>query len=360
MTGPGHGPRERAFRVECQSFSDGFSSYGIVEEGVGPIPWANAYLESLVARGLSPLTVRTYAYGMLSVCRWLSEAALPLEDLTESHVFDFIRFLRSHARQRNQSITPRTINLKTTILRSVYSHCFQKDVPSHSTQGDKVRPFVSRYHSRTGLPHRGRTPRSRTRVKVPRTLVQALAPEAAEQFIQGLRTYRDLAIAGLMLFSGLRSGEVLALRIENLDTPHGMCRVFGKGRKQRVVPIAESTQNVIRAYLRTERPETHAKELFVSLKRPRRGCAMTRSGLRSLFRHHRKRSRTPQANPHRFRHTFASDMIRAGCSLPALQRLLGHSHIDVTMQYLHFCTSDLLEEYRRAVAQLEKIRKRSS
>jgi site-specific recombinase XerD len=78
---------------------------------------------------------------------------------------------------------------------------------------------------------------------------------------------------------------------------------------------------------------------------------MTAAGLRSLFRHHRLASKVPQANPHRFRHTFGSDMVRAGISLPALMHLMGHAHIHTTMLYVELAPEDVWREYARAVAQ---------
>jgi site-specific recombinase XerD len=76
---------------------------------------------------------------------------------------------------------------------------------------------------------------------------------------------------------------------------------------------------------------------------------MTPAGLRSLFRHHRLRSQVPQANAHRFRHTFGADMVRAGISLPALQHLMGHSQIHTTMLYVRLAPEDVWREYARAV-----------
>jgi site-specific recombinase XerD len=78
---------------------------------------------------------------------------------------------------------------------------------------------------------------------------------------------------------------------------------------------------------------------------------MTPAGLRSLFRHHRQTTSVMKANPHRFRHTFASDMIRAGISLPALMQLMGHAQIQTTLVYLHMTPQDVWEQYARAVAQ---------
>lgn len=85
------------------------------------------------------------------------------------------------------------------------------------------------------------------------------------------------------------------------------------------------------------------------LKGRARGQPMSVAGLRSLFRHHRVRSRILHANPHRLRHTFGADMVRAGMSLPALQHLMGHSQIQTTMLYVQLAPQDVWCEYARAL-----------
>ncbi|HVH73196.1 MAG TPA: site-specific integrase [Candidatus Dormibacteraeota bacterium] len=102
-------------------------------------------------------------------------------------------------------------------------------------------------------------------------------------------------------------------------------------------------------YLRLERPATNSPALFVSLKGRGRGQPMTAGGLRSLFRHHRLLSQVRQANPHRLRHTCGRDMVQAGMSLPALQRLMGHSQIATTMLYVELAPQDVWREYARAI-----------
>jgi site-specific recombinase XerD len=79
---------------------------------------------------------------------------------------------------------------------------------------------------------------------------------------------------------------------------------------------------------------------------------MTLAGLRSLFRHHRQTTGVTLANPHRFRHTFASDMVRAGVSLPALMKLMGHANIQTTLVYIDVTPLDVYQQYARAVAQV--------
>jgi site-specific recombinase XerD len=85
------------------------------------------------------------------------------------------------------------------------------------------------------------------------------------------------------------------------------------------------------------------------LKGRHRGQPLTLAGLRSLFRHHRLRTTVLRANPHRFRHTFGADMVRNGISLPALQRLMGHSDIQTTMLYVDLAPQDVWREYAKAV-----------
>jgi site-specific recombinase XerD len=78
---------------------------------------------------------------------------------------------------------------------------------------------------------------------------------------------------------------------------------------------------------------------------------MTPAGLRSLVRYHRQTTGIQLANPHRFRHTFASDMVRAGMSLPALMKLMGHADIETTLRYVQVTPQDVYLQYVRAVAQ---------
>lgn len=159
-------------------------------------------------------------------------------------------------------------------------------------------------------------------------------------------------MVALMLLNGLRSREVLGLQLEDLQFDESQLWVRGKGARVRLLPLPPETIRILQCYLHSERPLTNVAEVFVSLKGGARGRAMTPAGLRGLFRHHRASSGVARANAHRFRHTFASDMIRAGVSLPALMRLMGHAHIQTTLLYIQLTPQDVFAEYARAVAQL--------
>jgi site-specific recombinase XerD len=153
-----------------------------------------------------------------------------------------------------------------------------------------------------------------------------------------------------MNIQGLRSKEVIALNCEDVQLTESRVCVHGKGNKVRLLPLAADTIRLLDHYLRLERPAGCGPGFFVSLKGRARGTRITPAGLRSLFRYHRVISGVSSAHPHRFRHTFASDMVRAGISLPALMSLMGHANISTTMIYVHISPRDVMEQYARAVA----------
>jgi integrase len=187
------------------------------------------------------------------------------------------------------------------------------------------------------------------RLKQPHRVIMPLSTDEVAKFWRSFRTFRDLALVALMLLNGLRSQETLDLQLEDLQLAEAQLRVLGKGNKPRPLPLPGETIQVIQNYLHLERPVTNSSALFVSLKGLKRGLPMTLAGLRSLFRHHRVRSQVLEANPHRFRHTFGADMVRAGISLPALQQLMGHAQIRTTMLYVQIAPQDVWREYARAV-----------
>jgi site-specific recombinase XerD len=176
-----------------------------------------------------------------------------------------------------------------------------------------------------------------------------LTAQEVSKFWGSFRTFRDLALVGLMLLDGLRSCEVLSLQLEDLLLPDRHLRILGKGNKQRLLSLPEDILQVLHNYLHLERPLKNSPALFVCLQGRHRGRPLSGAGLRSLFRHHRLRSRVPTANPHRLRHTFGSDTVRAGISLPALEQLMGHAQIHTTMLYVQLAPQDVWNEYARAV-----------
>ena len=238
--------------------------------------------------------------------------------------------------------------MRSSMLRRLYRFHFHQDMP-HA-------PYLIQrnWYRRSPLGYGRRIAVSSAdlAIKVPQRVITPLGREQVERFWKSFRTARDLGIVGLMLLNGLRSREVLTLKLEDLSFSESQIRVLGKGSRVRLLPLPPETIRLLECYLKTERPLTNAPEVFVALKGRARGCPLKPAGLRSLFRHHRSTTGVKQANPHRFRHTFGSDMIRAGVSLPALQRLMGHAYIHTTLLYVQLAPQDVFDEYLKAVDQM--------
>ena len=153
-----------------------------------------------------------------------------------------------------------------------------------------------------------------------------------------------------MVFSGLRSAEVLGLGVRDVDIGRGWVRVIGKGDKERRVPLDPDVAALIQAYLLAERPETTSSALFVVAKGAHRGQALTPAGLRTVFRYHRDKAGVPAGHPHALRHSFGTALAEAGVDLAVIQALMGHDHVDSAAAYIHLAPVHLRAAYDAARA----------
>lgn len=320
------------------------SPFRLLDAGGQEIAWANAFLDAQRLRQLSLRSLRTYAFDLLHFARWsAADPAHPLDALTYSGLQDYVRCQLDHP----SPPSPQTVNRRLIVVERLYRFHYGQEIPAGQVH------FQRSYTQRSALGYgRPRRVVTRTlRLKQQHRLVQPLTAEQVAQFWASFATFRDLAIVGLMLLDGLRTCEVLALQLADFLPEQAQLYVVGKGGRPRVLPLPPEIVPVLQKYLLIERPVTTCLSLFVCLKGPRRGQPLTAAGLRSLFRHHRLRSRIPLANPHRFRHTFGADMVRGGISLPALQRLMGHAQIQTTMLYVQLSPQDVWLEFSRAAQQ---------
>jgi integrase len=326
---------------------NGHSPIQVVEQTTGcGVVWINRYLDREYVRRLANKSLRIYTYNLLHFVRWWDSihhtGDITEADLSESTLLDYLRFQSSQQPQPSAS----TINDRIADADRAIRNEFP-DAPCQIARGFH-QAFLQR--KPMGL-DRPRVAMSRLRVRVPRLNIVPLSVDEVTRFWSSFHNARDLAIVGLMLMHGLRAAEVLALNPEDVLLSEAQLRVHGKGGKLRFMPLAPETTQLVDHYLRLERPNPCSAALFVVMKGPARGIRMTYAGLRSLFRHHRGSTGVPLANPHRFRHTFASDMVRAGMSLPALMQLMGHANIETTLRYVQVTAQDVYLEYARAVAQ---------
>ena len=324
------------------SIRNSASPYRLLDELGQEVAWANRFLDAQRVRQLSLRSLRAYAYDLLHFARWWNHPSAPsVAAIDQDTLLDYVRYQLD----RQPPPTPQTVNHRLTVLHCLFRFHQGSDIPAGSSHFLRTCPR----RSPLGYGRPSSAAVSTLRLKAPQRLIVPLSAEQVAQFWRSFHTFRDLAVVGLMLLDGLRSCEILSLRLEDLGLAEAHLRVQGKGNKQRLLPLPQELCQVLDEYLRLERPPTNSPALFICLKGRHRGDALTAAGLRSLFRYHRTGSHTPLANPHRFRHTFGADMVRAGISLPALQHLMGHSQIRTTMAYVQLAPNDVWREYARVI-----------
>jgi integrase/recombinase XerD len=161
------------------------------------------------------------------------------------------------------------------------------------------------------------------------------------------RGLRDAAMIETMYATGLRVSELVSLRLDEVDLRVGVVRTFGKGRKQRLVPMGQAALALIELYLGDARPiflgERSSAALFVT----HRGGPMTRQGFWKLLGGYARAAGVRATlSPHKLRHSFATHLLERGADLRAVQAMLGHADIATTQIYTHVSRARLVELYR--------------
>ena len=337
----------------------------LVGPGAERVPLINDYLGYLADRGYSPATVRAYAFDLLAFARWLAREELGLDAVTTEALLRYLAACRTAAVPgrpggnvfsirdgRNAGYAPATINRRLAAISGLFSFRQLRDPAAVSPVPRGREARLAARGERAGLlGHLARPKaRSRLRVRQPRRLPRGLSRAETAALLGSFRCWRDRAIAGLMLFSGLRSAEVLGLAVPDVDIGAGWVRVVGKGDKERRVPLDPEVAGTIQTYLLAERPESEASALFLVGKGPRRGRPLTAAGLRSLFRYNGARAGVPGAHPHALRHSFGTALAEAGVDLAVIQALLGHDQIDSSAGYVHLAPAHVRAAYDSALA----------
>ena len=293
----------------------------------GPVPaWKRVldrYLESLaVERGLAQNSVDAYRRDLSRLGEDLAKRG---GDLTTADA----QALSAHLRDlRRQGLSPRSIARALAALRGFYEHMV--------AAGDRVdNPAVNL------LPP-----------KLWKTLPNVLSEVEVEALLAApdVNTplgMRDRAMFELLYATGLRVSELVGLKLPQLRLDVGFLVAFGKGSKERVVPVGEQAEHWVKRYLREVRPELAAgrhQAVFVN----HRGEEMTRMGFWKILRKHGLEAGIRTSfSPHTLRHSFATHLLEHGADLRAVQTMLGHSDISTTEIYTHVHKERLKSLYDR-------------
>jgi integrase/recombinase XerD len=185
-----------------------------------------------------------------------------------------------------------------------------------------------------------------------RTLPEVLTVEEVQRLIASptlddALVFRDRALLELAYGAGLRVSEWITLGVRDLLLEDGLVRVFGKGSKERLVPIGRSAIGAVAIYLRELRPRLEKGEGKGILFLNARGRPLTRMGAWKILRGHVERAGiTKHVSPHTLRHSFATHLLEGGADLRAVQEMLGHVDIATTQIYTHVDREYLRQVHR--------------
>jgi len=157
---------------------------------------------------------------------------------------------------------------------------------------------------------------------------------------------RDKAMLELLYASGMRVSELVALNLDDVNTGDGFVRCFGKGRKERLIPIYERAGQCIRNYIDDTRPKLAHNKTENALFLNPRGERLTRQGFwQKLKDYARSANLDNKVSPHTLRHSFATHMLSGGANLRSVQELLGHANISTTQVYTHLTSEHIKRTY---------------
>jgi len=181
--------------------------------------------------------------------------------------------------------------------------------------------------------------------KQPKRLPRTLPPEQTQALMQHTdrnSEMRDLALLAVMYGGGLRVSEVVGLNLYDVDLQQFELRVFGKGRKVRIVPLPEGAVQYLQSYLAERMSDDDEQAVFLNNRNHRLSA---RSVQRMLKDRALQTGADVSVTPHRLRHSFATHLLAGGVDLRAIQELLGHASLATTERYTHLDITKLTEVY---------------
>ena len=281
-----------------------------------------------IERNYSNNTISSYLSDLKSFDSFLEENRINFKELNNKHTKLFFRNLSK------KKFSPRTIKRKFSSLSSYFSFLLDRRIIKNNPLNGVFTP------------------------KIPKILPEILTIEeinniflAAESSKNEILSLRDRCILEMLYSSGLRVSEVCELRINNIQFDLDLIRFFGKGSKERIIPLTYYARKWLKKYLSesrkilSSRSKRSSNYVFLS----NNGLSLTRMAIwLSVKKYVNSAGVLKKISPHTFRHSFATHLIDGGANLIEVQALLGHADISTTEIYTHLSREFVESEYMKA------------
>lgn len=300
----------------------------------------SGYQLCAASEGKSPHTIAIVTNAVRYFCNFLVSQGCSgdVTGINHNHIRSFVLYLKAKKRfadhpfnkVSDKDLSDHTINCYLRSLRVFFSWLVSEEIIQEN-------PF-----------HRVKTP------KVPRKIVPTFTDEQIRRLLSAINTktkegYRDYCIIVTLLDCAIRVSELCSLRLADFLLDEGQIRVWGKGNKQRLIPVGRYVQRCLWKYVTCYRPQPIAQaEDFLFLTRD--GRPLTKDRVERIVSKYGRKAGIAgvRCSPHTFRHSAAVRFLRHGGNVFSLQRMLGHSCLEMTRHYCELADVDVKEAHKRA------------
>lgn len=283
--------------------------------------------------------------------------------MNEKYIEEFIDYLRFEKKYSENTISSykRDLNKTNTYIKKDFAKLNKKDIQNYiqkisksenaSSVSRSISTLKSFYKFLELNKYTSLNPLTTiTNPKTVKKLPKILSEEEIEKLLDiNLKTdfdYRNKAMLELMYSSGLRVSELINLNVNDIDLSNASVRIFGKGSKERIIPLNDYAIDALNNYILTHRRSLfkHGESNYLFLNN--HGNKMTRQGFfKILEKIAKEKGIKSELSPHTLRHSFATHLLKHGADLRSIQELLGHSDISTTQIYTHITSERLQKNY---------------
>lgn len=280
-------------------------------------------------RSLSENSIASYNFDLIKLFDFLHlKKIFSIKEINEKVLNDFLKSIKSRVNKNDEVFSVKSISRYISSFRTFFKFLESEDHIKNNPAENLEAP------------------------KSARALPEVLTIDEINKILDAVNLsekagLRDRAMLETMYASGLRVSELTNLEINNIDFESGFLRVFGKGSKERIVPIGKSALSFIEEYMKLTRDKIkNVKSLnyvFLNL----RGGKLSRMGVWNIVDTYCKKAGIKkEVHPHTFRHSFATHLLEGGADIRIIQEMLGHSDISTTQIYTHIDKEYLIEVHK--------------
>ena len=298
------------------------------------------YLSTMETEGKSPAYIDWLNKRLRYFLKYIQETYGRTIQVQELSVEDGRNFLHSLMKRKNKYQDHPMHKPKPGGLKVQYIHGCGRAVRSFSTWAYNEGYLDENVMRRLRLP------------KLPQTQPKPLSEEQIQTVLAACldltrEALRNYAIMMLFLDTGIRLSELINLKISDIDFTASQMAIFGKGAKERIVPIGRQAKKALIEYLSRERPGAYNPQAETQVFLTSDGLVMTTTAVQKLFQRVKRETGISKFHPHICRHTFAIRYLMNGGDAFSLQRILGHASLEMTRKYVNLATGDLKEKHRQ-------------